>query len=115
MLFVVRELADAKSLSAVDLQPGTEKHMSEQFQQDNVEKFLSKGYRMADVKFFSGILAERIGVGKTEMDTYLNSLKTYAKRGKASRIVLGHNTTANKFGVYRLQACCTGWWSLSWM
>jgi hypothetical protein len=83
MLFVVRELADAKNLSAVDLQPGSEKHLSEHFQQDNVEKFLSKGYRMADVKFFSGILAERIGVGKTEMDTYLNALKTYAKRGKS--------------------------------
>jgi hypothetical protein len=83
MLFVVREIGDRKSPSAVDLPPGGGKHLSEQFQQDNVEKYLSKGYRMADVKFFSGILAERIGVGKTEMDTYLNALKTYAKRGES--------------------------------
>jgi hypothetical protein len=81
MLFVVREIADAKGISTTDIDGPNDKEI-EDTTGDNVDKYLSKGYRMADVKFFSGILAERIGVGKTEMDTYLNALKTYAKRGE---------------------------------
>lgn len=84
MLFVVREIADGKGMSAVELpQSATEAVAGNNH--DNIEKYLSKGYRMADVKFFSGILAERIGVGKSEMDVYLNALKTYAKRGEIAR------------------------------
>jgi hypothetical protein len=81
MLFVVREIADGKGMSAVELPQSATGPVIES-NQDNIEKYLSKGYRMADVKFFSGIMAERIGVGKAEMDVYLNALKTYAKRGK---------------------------------
>lgn len=81
MLFVVREIADGKGMSAVELPQSATGPIIES-NQDNIEKYLSKGYRMADVKFFSGIMAERIGVGKAEMDVYLSALKTYAKRGK---------------------------------
>jgi hypothetical protein len=83
MLFVVREIADGKGMSAVELPQSATGPIIEN-NQDNIEKYLSKGYRMADVKFFSGIMAERIGVGKAEMDVYLNALKTYAKRGNSN-------------------------------
>jgi hypothetical protein len=33
---------------------------------------------MADVKFFSPVLSERVGVSKHEMDVFLGACKTYA-------------------------------------
>lgn len=123
MLFVVREIADSSnSFSATDLStnPGMVSKSESGLvanQQDNVQKYLNKGYRMADVKFFSGILSERLGVNKPEMDTYLNALKTYAKRGckpvvQAGGVYLGRELVFTPIAAdSRLTHCQFSLWS----
>lgn len=61
MLFLVRELS------------GTEN--------DSAESYLRRGFRFADPRWFSPVLADRAGVAKLEIDGLLEHLKLYAKRG----------------------------------
>ncbi len=81
MLVVVRELADSLEKQTEGL---TEKaglssgSVPTTKDTDTVEKYTSRGYRLADIKFFSPVLSERVGVSKTEMDAFLGACKTYA-------------------------------------
>lgn len=59
MLIVVRELTDERWLA----------------------RHLASGYRLADIKHFSPVFAERVGVPKHEMDNFLLACKTFSKRG----------------------------------
>lgn len=80
MLFLVRELPSSTS------------------QADSVEKYTQKGYRMTETRFLAGVLADRVAVGKNEMETLLESLKLYAKRGTRPVVQPG-GVYAGLFGV----------------
>lgn len=84
MLFVVRELG-SWGHKVVD-------------PTDSVEYYAAKGYRLAETRFFAPILAERVGVSKSEMDVFLSACKTYAKRGTRA-VVQSGGTYLGLFGV----------------
>lgn len=69
MLFLVREL------SAVE--------------PDTPESYLRRGFRFAEPRWASPVLADRVGVSKVETDGLLDHLKTYAKRGMKSSVRSG--------------------------
>lgn len=61
MLFLVRELVNTE--------------------QDSPENYLRRGFRFADPRWLSPVLADRAGVPKIEIDGVLEHLKLYARRG----------------------------------
>ncbi|EGF98730.1 uncharacterized protein MELLADRAFT_79631 [Melampsora larici-populina 98AG31] len=61
MLFLVRELVNTE--------------------QDSTDSYLRRGFRFADPRWLSPILADRAGVPKIEIDGLLEHLKLYARRG----------------------------------
>ncbi|KAK8854768.1 hypothetical protein IAR55_003507 [Kwoniella newhampshirensis] len=77
MLFLVREIGDGHP-SAWD-QPNADKNQLRSV--DTVDNYTSRGYRMAETRFFSKAMADHFGVSKSEMDVFLSACKTYAKRG----------------------------------
>ncbi|WVO13480.1 hypothetical protein L204_101100 [Cryptococcus depauperatus] len=77
MLFLVREI-DAGHPAAWD-RPDADRAQLRSV--DSVEHYTSRGYRMAETRFFSATLADRFAVSKAEMDVFLSACKTYAKRG----------------------------------
>ncbi|KAK4688817.1 hypothetical protein P7C73_g1293, partial [Tremellales sp. Uapishka_1] len=80
MLFVVREIGDGLP-AAHDVAPKNERSLYRHKSVDKVEDYTQRGFRMAETRFFSKTLAERMGVSKPEMDVFLSACKTYAKRG----------------------------------
>ncbi|WRT68429.1 uncharacterized protein IL334_005405 [Kwoniella shivajii] len=77
MLFLVREIGDGHP-SAWD-NPTADKNQLRS--NDTVDSYTSRGYRMAETRFFSKAMADHFGVSKPEMDVFLSACKTYAKRG----------------------------------
>ncbi|CAO1612781.1 unnamed protein product [Jaminaea pallidilutea] len=64
MLFLVRQI-DANSES----------------QRESEERYLQKGFRLTEVRFLAGHLANQYAVPKKDMETWLLNLRMYAKRG----------------------------------
>ncbi|WVQ68033.1 uncharacterized protein L199_006239 [Kwoniella botswanensis] len=77
MLFLVREIGEGNP-SAWD-NPNADKNQLRS--NDTVDSYTSRGYRMAETRFFSKAMADHFGVSKPEMDVFLSACKTYAKRG----------------------------------
>lgn len=77
MLFIVRTIG-AGAPAAHDV-PGADKQIG--VSTDNIDSYLSRGYRLTETRFFSKTLADNMGVSKSEMDVFLSACKTYAKRG----------------------------------
>ncbi|WWD19086.1 hypothetical protein CI109_103544 [Kwoniella shandongensis] len=77
MLFLVREIGDGHP-AAWD-NPTADKNQLRSA--DTVDNYTSRGYRMAETRFFSKAMADHFGVSKQEMDVFLSACKTYAKRG----------------------------------
>lgn len=77
MLFIVRTIGNGAP-AAHDL-PGADKQLG--MSSDNIDSYLSRGYRLTETRFFSKTLADNMGVSKQEMDVFLSACKTYAKRG----------------------------------
>lgn len=46
-----------------------------------LDAYMAHGYRLAEIKHFSHVFSSRIGVPKLDLDTFLASCKTFAKRG----------------------------------
>ena len=74
MCFLAREIGKGKPASA-DMGGDQSKQI------DTIDYYLERGWRLAETRFFSKLLADHMGVSKVEMDVYLNACKTYAKRG----------------------------------
>lgn len=62
------------------------------------DKYKSRGYRMTETRFLAGVLADRHGVVKDEMETLLESLRVYARRG-IRPVVQPGGVYAGLFGV----------------
>ncbi|KAL9940996.1 hypothetical protein V8E36_000484 [Tilletia maclaganii] len=62
------------------------------------ERYRQKGYRLTETRFLAGVLADRVAVAKSEMETLLDSLKLYAKRGTRP-VVQPSGVYAGLFGV----------------
>ncbi|WVQ82326.1 hypothetical protein IAT38_004454 [Cryptococcus sp. DSM 104549] len=94
MLFLVREIGDGHP-SAWD-NPTADKAQLRSV--DNVDHYTSRGYRMAETRFFSKAMADHFGVTKQEMDVFLSACKTYAKRGTRP-VVQSSGAYLGLFGV----------------
>ena len=46
-----------------------------------LDAYMAHGYRLAEIKHFSHVFSARIGVPKLDLETFLASCKTFAKRG----------------------------------
>ena len=82
MLFLVRELPSSNGKDSLE----------------SAEKYRQRGYRMTETRFLAGILADRVAVTKTEMESMLDSLRLYAKRGTRPVVQPG-GVYAGLFGV----------------
>lgn len=51
--------------------------------QDTHDSYVRRGYRFAETRYFSPVLADRVAVEKPEIDGLFEQLKLYAKRGMA--------------------------------
>ncbi|CAD6893115.1 unnamed protein product [Tilletia controversa] len=81
MLFLVRELPSNAAQA-----------------QMTSERYRQKGYRLTETRFLAGVLADRVSVSKPEMESVLDSLKLYAKRGTRP-VVQPSGVYAGLFGV----------------
>ncbi|ODN78712.1 hypothetical protein L202_04283 [Cryptococcus amylolentus CBS 6039] len=94
MIFLVREIGSGHP-SAWD-NPNADKNQLRSV--DNVDHYSSRGYRMAETRFFSKAMADHFGVSKQEMDVFLSACKTYAKRGTRP-VVQSQGAYLGLFGV----------------
>ncbi|KAK0549135.1 hypothetical protein OC846_003420 [Tilletia horrida] len=81
MLFLVRELPSTAAQTEM-----------------TTERYRQKGYRLTETRFLAGVLADRVSVSKSEMESLLDSLKLYAKRGTRP-VVQPSGVYAGLFGV----------------
>lgn len=86
-----------------DEQEGVTMFLVREVQQEGLNQLAKKGYRFTETRFLTNILAERHGVLKKEMESTLDALKLYAKRG-TKPIVQAGGYYAGLFCV-RTNAC----------
>ncbi|PWN46283.1 hypothetical protein IE81DRAFT_2818 [Ceraceosorus guamensis] len=81
-LFLVRELPTSSSAAGVE----------------SAERYRQRGFRVTETRFLAGVLADRFAVLKPDMETLLDSLKVFAKRGTRPVVQPG-GVYAGLFGV----------------
>lgn len=85
VLFLVRKIDSAKPF--YHLMNDTEQARA--VSNDNVESYNSRGYRMAEARFFARAFADRVGVTTAEMEVFLSACKTFSRRGAKVNVQKG--------------------------
>ena len=85
VLFLVRKIDSAKPF--YHLLTDTEQQSAVSV--DNVDSYQTRGYRMAEARFFARAFADRVGVSTPEMEVFLSACKTFSRRGAKVNVQRG--------------------------
>lgn len=85
VMFLVRKIDSAKPFYHLM----TEAEQQAAVSVDNVDSYQTRGYRMAEARFFARAFADRVGVPTPEMEVFLSACKTFSRRGAKVNVQRG--------------------------
>lgn len=85
VMFLVRKIESAKPFYHLMSDTESQRAVSN----DNVDSYQTRGYRMAEARFFARAFADRVGVTTPEMEVFLSACKTFSRRGAKVNVQKG--------------------------